>query len=100
MKSGTTLLTLELSHVSKSRTREGQTRYTAKEQQQGTGRTGKAGRRGPGEGEGEKGPRRRGPGEGEGEVNPGCTHRPGAVPAPWGAFPTARAPGSQGLLKA
>lgn len=45
MKSGTTLLTLELSHVSKPGTREGQTRYTA-EQQQGTGRTGKAGRRG------------------------------------------------------
>ena len=87
MKSGTTLLTLELSHVSKPGTREGQTRYTA-EQQQGTGRTGKAGRRG-----------REKWGTRSGETNPGCTHRPGAAPHRE-ALPTARAPGSQGLFKA
>ena len=34
MRSGTTLLTLELSQISKSGTREGQTRNTEKEEQQ------------------------------------------------------------------
>lgn len=90
MKSGTTLLTLELSHVSKSR----------------QGRPDKVHSKGAAAGDqkdwegGEKGTRRKGPGEGEGEMNPGCTHRRGAAPTPWGALPTARAPGSQGLLKA
>ena len=45
---------MELSHVSKSGTREGQTRYT-KEQQEGTGRTGKVGRRGREKGGDEEG---------------------------------------------
>ena len=71
MKSGTTPLTSELSHVSKSGTKEGQTRYrkgaAAEDLKDWDG--------------GEKGKGRRG-GTRRGEMNPGCTHRPGATPTP------------------
>lgn len=71
MKSGTTPLTSELSHVSKSGTKEGQTRY-------GKGAAAEDLKDWDG---GEKGKGRRG-GTRRGEMNPGCTHRPGATPTP------------------